>query len=60
MGAERRHTEQVTDAEFARRRHVRFGELPVRVVPAEDLVETVDTEPAHEEPEQPMVRREWA
>lgn len=58
MGEDRGHTERSTDEEFARRRHVRFGELPARVTPA-DLVETVDTDPPHEEPPQPPVRREW-
>ncbi|MEV4657806.1 hypothetical protein [Micromonospora sp. NPDC049301] len=59
MVEDRGHTERLTDAEFARLRHVRFGELPAGVAPAEDLVETVDTDPPHEEPEQPPVRREW-
>ncbi|MFJ8579171.1 hypothetical protein [Micromonospora sp. NPDC093277] len=59
MGEDRERTERSTDEEFARLRHVRFGELPARVPPTEDLIETVDTDPAHEEPPQPQVRREW-
>jgi hypothetical protein len=58
MGEDRGHTERLTDEEFARLRHVRFGELPARVEPA-DLVETAETDPPHEELEQPPVRREW-
>ncbi|PZG21817.1 hypothetical protein C1I95_06655 [Micromonospora craterilacus] len=59
MGEDREHAERSTDEEFARLRHVRFGELPARVAPTEELVETVDTDPPHEEPPQPPVRREW-
>jgi hypothetical protein len=58
MGEDRGHTEQFTDEEFAFLRHVRFGELPARVAPA-DLVETAEADPPHEEPQQPPVRREW-
>ena len=46
------------DEELARTRSARFGHLPDRV-PPENLVEEEDREPAHEEPGQPMVRREW-
>jgi len=35
-----------------------FRQLPARVRP-EDLVEAEEAEPVHEEPGQPMVRREW-
>jgi hypothetical protein len=52
------NTERFTDEEYAFLRHIRFGELPARVAP-EDLVEAVETDPRHEEPEQPPVRREW-
>jgi hypothetical protein len=58
MGDDREQTETRTDEDLAQLRHVRFGQLPARVRP-EDLVETEDTESAHAEPEQPMVRREW-
>jgi hypothetical protein len=47
-----------TDEDFALLRHAKFGELPDRVAP-EDMVETADADPAHEEPQQPPVRREW-
>ncbi|MFI7542327.1 hypothetical protein [Actinoplanes sp. NPDC049599] len=47
-----------TDEELERQRQTRFGHLPARVRP-EDLVETEDADVAHEEPGQPMVRREW-
>ncbi|MFV2018829.1 MULTISPECIES: hypothetical protein [unclassified Micromonospora] len=49
-------TEPVTDEQFARLRRARFGELPARVTESH---ETVDVDPAHEETEQPAVRREW-
>ena len=58
MGEDRGHTERLTDEEFEVLRHVRFGKLPAQVAPA-DLVETAETDPPHEEPEQPPVRREW-
>jgi hypothetical protein len=59
VGEDREHTERLTDEELDRLRHARFGALPARVAPAEELVETVETEPAHEEPPEPPVRREW-
>jgi hypothetical protein len=52
-------TEPRTEEDLARQRHARFGHLPARVR-SEDLVETESAEPVHEEPAQPMVRREWA
>lgn len=59
MGEDRVHAEPVADEDSAAyRRRVRFGHLPARVRP-EELVETKEAEPVHEEPEQPMVRREW-
>ena len=58
MSEEREHAEPFTDEELAYLRHVRFGHLPARIQP-EDLVETEETDPTHEEPAQPMVRREW-
>ena len=58
MGDDREQAETQPEQELAELRHLRFGHLPARVRP-EDLVETEDTEPVHEEPEQPMVRREW-
>ena len=58
MGEDRGHTDRLTDEEFEIQRHVRFGKLPPRVAPA-DVVETTETDPPHEEPEQPPVRREW-
>jgi hypothetical protein len=51
-------TEPPTDEELANLRRTRFGHLPPRVRP-EDLVEAEETEPLHEEPGPPMVRREW-
>jgi hypothetical protein len=50
--------ERLTDEEIEARRRARFGTLPVRIMPA-DLVETARTEPPHEEPAEPAVRREW-
>ncbi|MGI5215932.1 hypothetical protein [Plantactinospora sp. CA-290183] len=58
MGEDRARSERLTDEEFEELRHVRFGKLPARIVPAE-LVETAETHPAHEEPVEPPVRREW-
>jgi len=46
------------EEELAQVRQARFGHLPPRVRP-EDLVESEPAEPGHEEPEEPMVRREW-
>jgi hypothetical protein len=51
-------TEPQTDEELAHLRHTRFGRLPGRVRP-EELVESEETDPVHEEPGEPMVRREW-
>jgi hypothetical protein len=50
--------ERATDEEVAARRRGRFGELPGRIAPAE-FVETAQAEPAHEEPPEVPVRREW-
>ena len=58
MSEHREQTEPHTEEELADLRHTRFGHLPARVRP-EDLVETEEAEPVHEEPGQPMVRREW-
>lgn len=58
MDKDRGDTDRSTDEEFARLRHDRFGELPARAA-EKDQVETVDTDPPHEEPPQPPVRREW-
>lgn len=46
------------DEEHARRRHARFGRLPGHV-PPEEWVESVEAEPQHEEPPEPVPRREW-
>jgi hypothetical protein len=68
MGQDRQHTEQFTDEESALRRHARFGQLPARVLPNDqlparvlpnDLIETKETDPPHEEPQEPMYRGEW-
>jgi hypothetical protein len=58
MSEDREQPQPSTDEELADLRLTRFGRLPARVRP-EDLVETEDAEPVHEEPGQPMVRREW-
>ena len=58
MDEHREHTEPRTEEEVAHLRRTRFGQLPARVR-SEDLVETEEAAPVHEEPEQPMVRREW-
>jgi len=58
MSEDRERTEPHTEEELAHLRQMRFGHLPARVRP-EDLVETEEAEPVHEEPGQPMVRREW-
>jgi hypothetical protein len=55
---EREQAEQFTDEELAFLRFARFGELPARVRPSE-MVETVDADAERQEPQQPMVRREW-
>ena len=47
-----------TEEELAHLRQTRFGHLPERVRP-EDRVESEETEPVHEGPAEPMVRREW-
>jgi hypothetical protein len=58
MDEDRESVEPLTDEELAHQRRVRFGQLPARVRP-EDFIETEETEPTHEDPAQPMVRREW-
>jgi len=58
MSDDRERTESSTEEDLAQQRQTRFGHLPARVRP-EDLVETEDPDAAHEEPGQPMVRREW-
>ncbi|MER6594625.1 hypothetical protein ABT214_22795 [Micromonospora purpureochromogenes] len=58
MSEDREGNDRAADEEFEARRHDRFGKLPPRVE-REEQVETKDTEPAHEEPEEPPVRREW-
>ena len=58
MSEHREQNEPHTEEELAHLRHTRFGHLPARVR-SEDLVETEEAEPVHEEPGQPMVRREW-
>ncbi|MDO3700827.1 hypothetical protein Q3W71_03920 [Micromonospora sp. C28SCA-DRY-2] len=58
MSEDREHADRKKDEEYETRRRDRFGKLPERVAP-EDLVETTDTDPAHEEPQEPQVRREW-
>lgn len=58
MGDDRERTGTHPEEELANQRHTRFGQLPARVRP-EDLVETEDAGSGHEEPGQPMVRREW-
>lgn len=51
-------TIQFTDEEAAFLRHVRFGELPARVRPAE-WVELVETDPRRDIPEPAGDPREW-
>ena len=58
MDEDREHHERFTDEELAFLRFARFGELPARVAPA-DLIESAETDPPHEEPAEPSVRREW-
>ena len=58
MSDDRDYVERFTDDELAFLRHVRFGELPSRIA-WEDLVAVTETDLAHEEPQQPAVRREW-
>jgi hypothetical protein len=58
MSEDPEQAEPRTEEELAHLRRARFGHLPARVRP-EDLVETEEAEHVHEEPEQPMVRREW-
>ena len=58
MSEDQGDTDRSTDDEFEVQRRARFGKLPDRVAP-EDQVETTDTDPPHGEPEEPPVRREW-
>jgi hypothetical protein len=58
MSERREQSEPHTEEELAHQRQTKFGHLPARVRP-EDLVETEEAEPVHEEPGQPLVRREW-
>ncbi|MBM0256609.1 hypothetical protein [Micromonospora sp. 4G55] len=58
MSEDREGDDRAADEEFKVQRHDRFGKLPPRVG-REEQVETTDTEPPHEEPEEPPVRREW-
>ena len=58
MSGDREQIEPRTEEELTQQRQARFGHLPARVGP-QDLVESEEAEPVHEEPEQPMVRREW-
>ncbi len=58
MSDDRERTGTLTEEELAYLRHLEFGHLPARVRP-EDLVETEEADSVREEPEQPMVRREW-
>jgi hypothetical protein len=58
MRSDQEHVEPRTEEELAHLRQTRFGHLPARVRP-EDLVESEETEPVHEGPAEPMVRREW-
>ncbi|MEH0820918.1 MULTISPECIES: hypothetical protein [unclassified Micromonospora] len=58
MSEDREGNDRAADEEFEAQRHDRFGKLPGRVAP-DELVETADTEPPHEEPGEPPVRREW-
>ncbi|MGK5441363.1 hypothetical protein ACSNN7_05975 [Micromonospora sp. URMC 105] len=58
MSEDRGRTDRSTDEEYEARRHERFGKLPGRV-PEDEMVETAQPEPPHEEPQEPPVRREW-
>ncbi|MGN9910102.1 hypothetical protein ACTMTJ_21365 [Phytohabitans sp. LJ34] len=58
MSEDHDRAEPFTDDELAFLRHVRFGSLPARVRP-EDLVETEEADRSREEPQEPMVPREW-
>ena len=50
--------EHFTDDEAAFLRHVRFGELPKRVLPWE-MVELTETEPRQDWPDSVVDRRSW-
>jgi len=52
-------TEQFTDEEAAFLRHVRFGELPPRVLPSE-IVQLVETESRRDIPEPAGDLYDWA
>ena len=58
MTDDSRFTERFTDEEAAFLRHVRFGELPGRVPPAE-RVETVETDSPTDVPQQFFDPRDW-
>jgi hypothetical protein len=58
MSEDHAQTEPHTEEELAQLRQTRFGHLPARAR-SEELVEAKEAEPVHEEPGQPMVRREW-
>jgi hypothetical protein len=58
MSDDRERPDNHTDEDPASQRRVRFGHLPPRVRP-DELVESEEAESLHEEPQQPMVRREW-
>lgn len=50
--------ERLAEEDPAYVRQAKFGRLPARVHPA-DVVESEDAGPVHDEPDVPMVRREW-
>jgi len=63
MGSDEDHVDEArqleqSDADLAERRRAKFGALPRRIT-ASELVETMDTGGAAEEPAEPAVRREW-
>ena len=52
------HSDRLTDEEAAFLRHVRFGELPERVLP-DDLVPLRETDARPDWPESTTDRRSW-
>jgi len=59
MDQEPQHAKQFRDEELALIRHAKFGEPPARMAP-DNLIETREADPPHEEPQEPLFRREWA
>lgn len=58
MSHEQPHESHMSSDDATARRHITFGTLPDRVLPA-DQVESVETDPPHGAPEPAGDEREW-